>query len=124
MGRVGTLSRYVEPMNLGLMCLYAYYAVAIYTANVLCFDLAGILTRSLACRDSISKITSFPRKASTFMHVDWPPDGHETFMNDHSAPASTHSLACRDSISKIASFVRRTSSLAYVDWPHDGHEIS
>src|SRR4051812_24690142 len=36
MGKVGTLSRYVEPMNLGLMCLCAYYVVTIYILRMSC----------------------------------------------------------------------------------------
>src|SRR3954465_15930304 len=33
-------------------------------------------TRSLACRDSISKIKSFVRRTSSLAYVDWTLDGH------------------------------------------------
>src|SRR3954462_3702490 len=45
MGRVGILSRYVEPMNLGLMCLRAYYICNLYTVNALHFNFLQVYPR-------------------------------------------------------------------------------
>src|SRR3954463_11426865 len=45
MGRVGTLSRYVEPMNLGLMCLYAYYVFTICILRASCVLILQVFLR-------------------------------------------------------------------------------